>query len=88
MTKLTVKALSEEIGTPVDRLIEQLADAGLNKSESDQVNDEEKQTLLTHLKKNMVIHRAMLSLLVLHYNVRLVARYLFLQVAVKAKMYR
>ncbi len=51
MTKLTVKALSEEIGTPVDRLIEQLADAGLNKSESDQVNDEEKQTLLTHLKK-------------------------------------
>ncbi|MGR5284628.1 translation initiation factor IF-2 [Vibrio maritimus] len=51
MTKLTVKALSEEIGTPVERLIEQLADAGLKKSESDQVNDEEKQTLLTHLKK-------------------------------------
>ncbi|GAL24876.1 translation initiation factor 2 [Vibrio variabilis] len=43
MTKLTVKALSEEIGTPVERLIEQLADAGLKKSESDQVNDEEKQ---------------------------------------------
>lgn len=51
MTKLTVKALSEEIGTPVDRLIEQLADAGLKKSESDQVNDDEKQALLTHLKK-------------------------------------
>ncbi|MBY6197185.1 translation initiation factor IF-2 [Vibrio hangzhouensis] len=51
MTKLTVKALSEEIGTPVERLIEQLADAGLKKTESDQVNDEEKQTLLTHLKK-------------------------------------
>ncbi|MCW8345269.1 translation initiation factor IF-2 [Vibrio sp. ZSDZ65] len=51
MTKLTVKALSEEIGTPVERLIEQLADAGLKKSESDQVNDDEKQTLLTHLKK-------------------------------------
>ncbi|MCJ2375828.1 translation initiation factor IF-2 [Vibrio sp. ZSDZ34] len=51
MTKLTVKALSEEIGTPVERLIEQLADAGLKKSQSDQVSDDEKQTLLTHLKK-------------------------------------
>ncbi len=28
MTQLTVKALSEEIGTPVDRLLEQLADGG------------------------------------------------------------
>ncbi|MGY3570682.1 translation initiation factor IF-2 [Vibrio paucivorans] len=51
MTELTVKALSEEIGTPVDRLIEQLADAGMNKASNDQVSDEEKQKLLTHLKK-------------------------------------
>lgn len=51
MTQLTVKALSEEIGTPVDRLIEQLADAGMKKTGSDQVTDSEKQTLLTHLKK-------------------------------------
>ncbi|NOH80612.1 translation initiation factor IF-2 [Vibrio sp. RE86] len=51
MTQITVKALSEEIGTPVDRLIEQLADAGMKKASSDQVSDEEKQTLLTHLKK-------------------------------------
>ncbi|WP_394247738.1 translation initiation factor IF-2 [Vibrio profundi] len=51
MTQLTVKALSEEIGTPVDRLIEQLADAGMKKAGSDQVSDAEKQTLLTHLKK-------------------------------------
>ncbi|CAM3012676.1 translation initiation factor IF-2 [Vibrio rarus] len=51
MTKLTVKALSEEIGTPVDRLIEQLADAGLKKNSSDKVTEEEKQSLLTHLKK-------------------------------------
>lgn len=43
MTQLTVKALSEEIGTPVDRLLEQLADAGMKKSSSDQVSDEEKQ---------------------------------------------
>ncbi|EDP58647.1 translation initiation factor IF-2 [Vibrio sp. AND4] len=51
MTQLTVKALSEEIGTPVDRLMEQLADAGMNKASSDQVSDEEKQKLLSHLKK-------------------------------------
>ena len=51
MTQTTVKALSEEIGTPVDRLIEQLADAGMNKAGSDKVSDEEKQQLLTHLKK-------------------------------------
>lgn len=51
MTELTVKALSEEIGTPVERLVEQLADAGMKKTSTDNVTDEEKQTLLTHLKK-------------------------------------
>ncbi|BDR17223.1 translation initiation factor IF-2 [Vibrio diabolicus] len=51
MTQLTVKALSDEIGTPVDRLIEQLADAGIKKASSDNVTDEEKQKLLSHLKK-------------------------------------
>ncbi|MGR5066849.1 MULTISPECIES: translation initiation factor IF-2 [Vibrio] len=51
MTQLTVKALSEEIGTPVDRLMEQLADAGMKKASSDNVSDEEKQKLLAHLKK-------------------------------------
>ncbi|MBD1555607.1 translation initiation factor IF-2 [Vibrio sp. S9_S30] len=51
MTELTVKALSDEIGTPVDRLIEQLADAGMKKTGIDTVSDDEKQKLLTHLKK-------------------------------------
>ncbi len=51
MTQLTVKALSEEIGTPVDRLIEQLADAGMTKTGSDSVTEDEKQKLLTHLRK-------------------------------------
>ncbi|WCE29167.1 translation initiation factor IF-2 [Vibrio sp. SCSIO 43137] len=51
MTQLTVKALSEEIGTPVERLLEQLADAGMKKTSKDNVSDEEKQQLLTHLKK-------------------------------------
>lgn len=51
MTQLTVKALSEEIGTPVDRLLEQLADAGMNKTRSDNVSDDEKHKLLSHLRK-------------------------------------
>ncbi|WP_153447555.1 translation initiation factor IF-2 [Vibrio algicola] len=51
MTELTVKALSEEIGTPVERLVEQLADAGMKKTSADNVTAAEKQTLLTHLKK-------------------------------------
>ncbi|MDV7106117.1 translation initiation factor IF-2 [Vibrio sp. TH_r3] len=51
MTQLTVKALSEEIGTPVDRLLEQLADAGMSKTSNDNVTDEEKSNLLTYLKK-------------------------------------
>ncbi len=51
MTQLTVNALSEEIGTPVERLLEQLADAGMKKSGTDNVTEEEKQTLLAHLKK-------------------------------------
>lgn len=51
MTKLTVKALSEEIGTPVDRLLQQFSDAGINKKDGDSVSEGEKQSLLVHLKK-------------------------------------
>lgn len=51
MTQLTVRALSEEIGTPVDRLLEQLADAGMTKASSDSVTEDEKQKLLAHLRK-------------------------------------
>ncbi|ASA56318.1 translation initiation factor IF-2 [Vibrio gazogenes] len=51
MTELTVKALSEEIGTPVDRLLEQLADAGMTKTGADSVSEDEKQKLLTFLRK-------------------------------------
>ncbi|WNJ96113.1 translation initiation factor IF-2 [Vibrio ruber] len=51
MTELTVKALSEEIGTPVDRLLEQLADAGMAKTGADSVSEDEKQKLLTFLRK-------------------------------------
>ncbi|MCE0493326.1 translation initiation factor IF-2 [Vibrio salinus] len=51
MTQFTVKALSDEIGTPVDRLIEQLAEAGMKKTSSDTISEEEKQQLLTSLRK-------------------------------------
>ncbi|MGL6258390.1 translation initiation factor IF-2 [Vibrio sp. WXL210] len=51
MTEVTVKALSEEIGTPVERLVEQLADAGMKKTDTDTVSEDEKQQLLTHLKR-------------------------------------
>jgi len=51
MTQLTIKALSDEIGTPIDRLIEQLADAGMKKASSDTISDEEKKKLLTFLRK-------------------------------------
>ncbi len=51
MTQRTVQTLSEEIGTPIDRLLEQLADAGMKKASGDAVSDDEKQKLLTHLKK-------------------------------------
>ncbi|NVC93830.1 translation initiation factor IF-2 [Vibrio natriegens] len=51
MNRLIEQLADAGIGTPVDRLIEQLADAGIKKASSDNVTDEEKQQLLSHLKK-------------------------------------
>lgn len=51
MTEITIKALGNEIDTPVERLLEQFSEAGITKKESDSVSEGEKQTLLTHLKK-------------------------------------
>ncbi|MEP4547964.1 MAG: translation initiation factor IF-2 [Saccharospirillum sp.] len=51
MAEVTVKQLAESVGTPVDRLLKQMSDAGLpQKSEGEAVNDDQKQTLLTYLK--------------------------------------
>ncbi|GGX44816.1 translation initiation factor IF-2 [Saccharospirillum salsuginis] len=51
MAEVTVKQLAESVGTPVDRLLKQMSDAGLpHKAESDAVSDDQKQTLLTYLK--------------------------------------
>jgi translation initiation factor IF-2 len=51
MTDVTVKSLAAEIQTPVDRLVQQFADAGINKSEVDSVTQQEKETLLAHLNR-------------------------------------
>lgn len=51
MTDVTVKSLAAEIETSVDRLVQQLADAGITKSENDSVTEKEKQALLSHLNR-------------------------------------
>jgi translation initiation factor IF-2 len=51
MANVTVEQLAKEIGTPVDRLVSQLADSGVNKSATDSVSQDEKEALLDHLKK-------------------------------------
>ncbi|CAI1086942.1 translation initiation factor IF-2 [Serratia liquefaciens] len=50
-TDVTVKSLAAEIQTPVDRLVQQFADAGINKSETDSVTQHEKEALLAHLNR-------------------------------------
>ncbi len=51
MTDVTVKSLAAEIQTSVERLVQQFADAGIHKSETDSVTQQEKETLLTHLNR-------------------------------------
>ncbi|WNN44825.1 MULTISPECIES: translation initiation factor IF-2 [Winslowiella] len=51
MTDVTVKSLAAEIETSVERLVQQFADAGIRKSETDSVTQQEKETLLTHLNR-------------------------------------
>ncbi|MBT0719801.1 translation initiation factor IF-2 [Tatumella sp. TA1] len=50
MTDVTVKALATQLNTPVDRLVQQLADAGIRKSDNDSVTQEEQDTLRAHQK--------------------------------------
>ncbi|ATF10290.1 translation initiation factor IF-2 [Candidatus Enterovibrio altilux] len=51
MSEVTVKALANEIDTSVERLLKQFQDAGIQKSTDDSVSQNEKQTLLSHLKR-------------------------------------
>ena len=51
MSGVSVKQLADLVGTPVEKLLEQLADAGLEKSGAeDKVSDDEKMQLLNHLR--------------------------------------
>jgi len=51
MTQVTVKELAQVVDTPVERLLQQMREAGLPHNSADQVvSDTEKQALLTHLK--------------------------------------
>jgi translation initiation factor IF-2 len=51
MADVTVSQLADVVGTPVERLLTQMNDAGLpHKSASDSVSEADKQTLLAHLK--------------------------------------
>lgn len=53
MAKVTVQQLAEVVGTPVDKLLEQLKDAGLSFSAPDQeISDSEKLQLLEHLRQS------------------------------------
>ena len=53
MAEVTVSQLAEVVGTPVERLLKQMQEAGLSHSQSNQlVSDEDKHTLLTFLKSS------------------------------------
>ena len=53
MAEVTVKQLAQVVGTPVDKLLVQLGDAGVAKTgENDMISDSEKLTLLTHLRES------------------------------------
>ncbi|MFK7915781.1 MAG: translation initiation factor IF-2 [Pseudomonadales bacterium] len=53
MSDVTVKQLAETVGAPADRLLAQMREAGLpHQKEDDAVSEDEKQTLLKHLKES------------------------------------
>ena len=51
MAEVTVKQFAEVVGTPVDRLLTQLAEAGIELDDPNAaISDEQKLQLLTHLR--------------------------------------
>lgn len=53
MAEVTVKQLADVVGIPVEKLLTQMKDAGLDHADADQtVTDDEKQALLAHLKRS------------------------------------
>src|SRR5690348_3404386 len=53
MAQVTVRQLAEVVGTPVDRLLAQLAEAGIQVGDPDAaISDDQKMQLLTHLRQS------------------------------------
>ncbi|HNL92024.1 MAG TPA: translation initiation factor IF-2 N-terminal domain-containing protein, partial [Pseudomonadales bacterium] len=53
MSDVVVSQLAENIGTPVERLLKQMEDAGLpQRKASDSVSDEQKEVLLKFLRES------------------------------------
>jgi len=51
MEEVTLDKLATDVGTTVDRLVQQFAEAGMTKKAGDSVNEDEKQKLLAHLNR-------------------------------------
>ncbi|MBS1269789.1 MAG: Translation initiation factor IF-2 [Gammaproteobacteria bacterium] len=52
MSQITVKSFANQINVGIDRLLKQLEDAGVAKQEEDFLTEEEKKTLLSHLRSS------------------------------------
>jgi translation initiation factor IF-2 len=53
MAQVTVRQLAEVVGTPVDRLLTQLAEAGIQVGDPDAaISDDQKMQLLSHLRQS------------------------------------
>ncbi|MEW8043195.1 MAG: translation initiation factor IF-2 [gamma proteobacterium symbiont of Phacoides pectinatus] len=53
MSDVTVKQLAADVGIPVERLLKQLAEAGVDKvGDEDNISDDEKMRLLAHLRES------------------------------------
>ena len=51
MAEVSIEKLATDIGTTVDRLVQQFKSAGIDKVASDDVTEDEKRTLLDFLSK-------------------------------------
>uniref|UniRef100_A0A486XLF6 Translation initiation factor IF-2 n=1 Tax=Rheinheimera sp. BAL341 TaxID=1708203 RepID=A0A486XLF6_9GAMM len=49
MAEVTIEKLASDVGTTVERLVQQFADAGISKSAGQMVSEDEKKSLLDHL---------------------------------------
>ena len=52
MSEVSIEKLAGDIGTNVDRLVQQFKDAGLTKKNGDNVTEDEKKQLLDYLAKS------------------------------------